>query len=185
MQIDTGTKILNKININQGVRQGCDLSLTLFNIYIEDLLRNWKHKVEAGIMLKRNLYLTHYSLQTTKYVQDSEDKLQKSVCFFKQLSKDHNLKISTNKTKIIVFKEKHLVHSKIKIGGSVLEQVKHINYLGCKLSLDGQPDFDKKINRFQNICGTIRKHLKKAHTETQEKFYKVIARPTLPYGSKT
>jgi hypothetical protein len=27
------------------------------HIYINDLLSNWKHNVEAGIMLKRNLYL--------------------------------------------------------------------------------------------------------------------------------
>jgi len=46
-------------------------------------------------------------------------------------------------------------------------------------------NFDKKINRFQGICGTIRKHLKKSDTETQMKFYKVVARPSLFYGSKT
>ena len=43
----------------------------------------------------------------------------------------------------------------------------------------------KKINRFQGICGTIRKHLKKTRTETQMKFYKVVARPSLLYGSET
>jgi len=58
-------------------------------------------------------------------------------------------------------KGKHLVRSKIEIDGSILEQMKQFNYLGCELSLDGEPDFDKKINRFQGICGTIRKHLKK------------------------
>jgi len=63
--------------------------------------------------------------------------------------------------------------------------VKQFNYLGCKLSLDGKPDFDKKINRFQGICSTIRKHLKKTRTETQMKFYKVVARPSLLYGSET
>jgi hypothetical protein len=57
--------------------------------------------------------------------------------------------------------------------------------LGCELSLDGQQDFDKKINRFQGIFGTIRKHLKKTRTETQIKFYKVVARPSLLYGSET
>jgi hypothetical protein len=44
------------------------------------------------------------------------------------------------------------------IDGSILEQVKQFNYLGCELSLDGEPDFDKKINRFQGICGTIIKY---------------------------
>jgi len=57
--------------------------------------------------------------------------------------------------------------------------------LGCELSLDGEPDFDKKINRFQGIWGTIRKHLKKPRKDTQIKFYKVVARPSLLYGSKT
>jgi len=60
----------------------------------------------------------------------------------------------------MAFKGKHLVYSKIELDGSVLEQVKQFNYLGCELSLDGETDFDKKINRFQGICGTIRKTLK-------------------------
>jgi len=45
-------------------------------------------------------------------------------------------------------------------------------HLGCELSLDGEPDFDKKINSFQRICGAIRTHLKKTRTDTQMKFYK-------------
>ena len=42
------------------------------------------------------------------------------------------------------FSRKHLVRSKIEIDGSILEQEKQFNYLGCELSLDGEPDFDKK-----------------------------------------
>jgi len=42
----------------------------------------------------------------------------------------------------------------------------------------------QKINRFQTICGTIRKHLKKPRTDSQMKFYKVVARPALLCGSE-
>ena len=35
------------------------------------------------------------------------------------------------------------------------------------------------------MCGTIRKHLKKTRTDTQVKFYKVVVRPSLLYGSET
>ena len=84
----------------------------------------------------------------------------------------------------MAFKGKHLVHSKIEIDGSILEEAKQFNYLGCELNSDGVQDFDKKVNRFQGICGTVRKHLKKTRTDTQMKFYKVVARPTLLYGSE-
>jgi len=35
------------------------------------------------------------------------------------MSKDYNLKISTDKTKIMVFKGKHVMRSKIEIDGSI------------------------------------------------------------------
>ena len=36
------------------------------------------------------------------------------------------------------------MRSKIEIDGSITEQVKQINYSGCELSLEGEPDVDKK-----------------------------------------
>jgi hypothetical protein len=54
-----------------------------------------------------------------------------------QVKNIYNLKISTYKTKIMAFKGKHLVQSKIEIDGSILEQVKQFNYLGCDLNLIG------------------------------------------------
>ena len=96
-------------------------------------------------MLKRNLHLNTLLFADDQVItQDSEDKLQKSVCILNQMSKDYNLKISTDTTKIMASKGKHLVRSKIEIDGSILEQVKQFNYLGCELSLDGKTDFDKK-----------------------------------------
>ena len=44
----------------------------------------------------------------------------------------------------MVFKGKHLSRSKTEIEGSILEQVRQFNYLGCELSSDGEPDFNKK-----------------------------------------
>ena len=61
----------------------------------------------------------------------------------------------------------------------------YFNYLECEQSLDGEPDFDQKMNRFQGICCTIRKHLKKTRKDTQMKVYKVVAIPSLLYGSET
>ena len=96
-------------------------------------------------MIKWNLFLNTLLFADDQIIiEDSEDKLQESVYILKQMYKDYNLKISTEKTKIMALKGKHLVRSKIEIDGSVLEKVKKFNYLECALSLDGEPDFDKK-----------------------------------------
>jgi len=95
-------------------------------------------------MLKRNLYLNTLLFAGDQVIiQDSEDKLQKSVYILNQMRQDYNLKISTDKTKFMAFKGKHLMRSKIEIDGSILEQVKQFNYFGCELSLDGDQDFGK------------------------------------------
>jgi hypothetical protein len=45
---------------------------------------------------------------------------------------------------------------------------------------------DIKLKKFQNICGTIQNSLRgKTRKDTQLKFYKVMATPTLLYGSET
>ena len=55
----------------------------------------------------------------------------------------------------MTFKRKHFVRSKIEIDGSILDQVKQFNYFGCELSLDSEPDFDKKNKQ---IPKNIRHH---------------------------
>jgi len=59
------------------------------------------------------------------------------------MNKDYSLKISADETKIMAFKGKLLLRSEIEIDGSILEEVKRFNYLGCERSLDCEPDFDK------------------------------------------
>ena len=69
-------------------------------------------------MLTSNLHInTLLFADDQVIIQDTEDKLQKSVYILHQLSKDYNLKISTNKTKIMALKGKHSVRSKIEIDG--------------------------------------------------------------------
>ena len=85
----------------------------------------------------------------------------------------------------MAFRGIHLIRSKIVIDGSIMEQVYQFNYLGCELSLVGEVDLDKKLNRFQHMYGTIRRYLKKTSMGAQVKLYKVTTRPTLLYWSET
>jgi hypothetical protein len=61
----------------------------------------------------------------------------------------------------MAFKGKFPVRSKINIDNCPLEQVRHFNYLGCDVTYDQDEDVNNKLHKFQNICGTIRRNLKK------------------------
>ncbi len=56
--IKVGINETDKILINKGVRQGCPVSLILFNIYIDDIIQNWKQIIYKGIKIsKENIKL--------------------------------------------------------------------------------------------------------------------------------
>jgi hypothetical protein len=68
------------------------------------------------------------------------------------------IKFSVQKAK--TFGGKQLVRIKIIINDAVLEQVSQFTFLGCDLSFDYDSDVENKLNRFQNMCGTIRRTLR-------------------------
>jgi hypothetical protein len=88
--------------------------ITLYKAYIKKPVfkstqeRKWKLKADPAIILKTDVAFDTLLLADDQLIiQDSEDKLQKSVHLFNLLSKDYNLKMSISKTKVMAFKGKH------------------------------------------------------------------------------
>jgi hypothetical protein len=118
-------------------------------------------------------------------IQKNEDGLQRSVHHLNQVCNQYNFKISLEKTKIMAFWGKHPIQSKIVLQDQSLEQVSYLNYLGCEISKENDRDIDKKLERFQMLCGSIHRTLKKkTRKETRLKFHKTVAIPALMYGSE-
>ena len=61
--------MLKKIELDMGVHQGCILSLCLFNLYAEYIMRNaGLEEVQAGIKIaRRNINNLRYVYDTTFY----------------------------------------------------------------------------------------------------------------------
>lgn len=56
------------------------MSLTLFSIHVEDLVRNWKTEVHQGIQMDRNCYMNVIMYADNVIIlQNSEDNLQRSI----------------------------------------------------------------------------------------------------------
>jgi len=91
--------------------------------------------------------------------------LQKAAYFLYNKSKEFNLEIATNKTKVFGFVGTDHLRAKIVINDETLEQVNQFTYLGCILSYQCSNDVEFKLAKFLQLIGTIKKTIfKKVRT---------------------
>ena len=88
--------------IMKGVRQGCILSLCLFNLYPEYILRNARlNETQAGIKIAgRNINNLRYADDTT-LMAEIEEELKSLLMKVKEESEKAGLKLNIQKTKIM------------------------------------------------------------------------------------
>jgi hypothetical protein len=86
----------------------------------------------------------------------------------------------------MAFEGKHPRRSKIVID-KIIEQVNHLNYLGCDVPYNYDADLQIKLNKFQYICVELSNapsQIKPEKTHNSN-FTKFMAVPTLLYGCET
>ena len=74
-RIKIGTLLSRHFRITKGLRQGCNMSPLLFNIYLDTALKNWRRKCSGmGIPINEKILFTlHYADDQIVLAQDSED----------------------------------------------------------------------------------------------------------------
>ena len=99
--VRTGHGTTDWFQIGKGVRQGCILSLCLFNFYAEYIMRNaGLEEAQAGIKIAgRNINYLRYADDTT-LMAESEEEL-KSLLKVKEESEKVGLKLNIQKMKIM------------------------------------------------------------------------------------
>ena len=88
--------------IGKGIRQGCILSLCLFNLYAEYIMRNTGlDEAQAGIRIaQRNIKILRRADDTT-LMAESEEELKNLLMTVKEESEKIVMKLSIQKTKIM------------------------------------------------------------------------------------
>lgn len=171
------------IKTNQGVKQGCPMSPALFSIYIDDVIRQWQEQLNINFKINDKALNTILFADDQVIFGNTEDELQLAVHKLNDIASNYNMKISEKKTKVMAFQGTNHLRCKIIINTKTIEQVNNFNYLGFNVSYCQKNDINIKINRFQGMCGTIRRTLKnKTLRTTQLKFYKTMAVPMLTYA---
>lgn len=150
------------------------------------MIRVWKPEIKPGIKIGNNYINNMLFADDQIIMQENEQDLQHSIHLLQKISKEYDLKISINKTKVMAWYGKHPMRIKIIVDDQPVEQVTSFVYLGCEISYSDDDDVKRKLHRFQYMCGTIRRTLRnKVRQETTMKFYKTMAVPVLMYGSET
>ena len=100
--VRTGHGTTDCFQIGKGVHQGCILSLCLFNLYAEYIMRNaGLEEVQAGIkIVRRHMSNLRYADDTT-LMAESEDELKALLMKVKEESVKVGLKLNIQKTKIM------------------------------------------------------------------------------------
>ena len=100
--VRTGHGTTDWFQIGKVVRQGCILSLCLFNLYAEYMIRNaGLEEAQAGIKIsRRNVNHLSYADDTT-LMAESEEELKSLLMKAKEESEKVGLKLNIQKTKIM------------------------------------------------------------------------------------
>jgi hypothetical protein len=96
------------------------------------------------------------------------------------------MKISTDKTKVMVCKGKEHIRSKICVYAKPIQQVSSFKYLGYNISYEKDVNISTKILNYNRAMGIINQIFKPSlvHKHTLIKICKTLARPIVMYGSE-
>jgi hypothetical protein len=176
------------MDIKRGVRQGCVLSPTLFNIYTEMIFReidNCKGVTIGGINITNLRYA-----DDTVLLAESEEELQSIVNKVNAAGKKYNMKMNSKKTKTMVMSKKEIkptIH--IYIDETCTEQVQQFIYLGQRFTNDARCDAEiarrieiarSAFRKMNSILTTRRNSI-----ETRKRLLKCYVWSTLLYGAET
>ena len=121
-KIRIGNDMSESLKIKRGVRQGCVLSPSLFNLYTEHIFRQIDEL--PGVKIgERNINNLRYADDTVLLAETEED-LQKIVDQVKRESESFGLLMNAKKTKTMVFsKSSNPPNTRIHIEGKLIEKV--------------------------------------------------------------
>ena len=137
--------------ITQGVRQGCPLSPVLFNLCLDEVTRIWLQKLKTSKYFKELIFNTLLFADDQFIISDTEDNLQKAFYLLYNMSKEYNLEIATEKTKVFSFIGTDHLRTKIITNDETPEQISQITSLSFSMSYQFSSDVEFKLAKFFTI----------------------------------
>ena len=80
-----------------------DISRLRVNLYLDEVITIWLQKLKLSKYFKELIFNTLLFADDQLIIADTEDNLQRAVYLLYSISKEYNLEIATDKTKVFGF----------------------------------------------------------------------------------
>ena len=137
-----------------GVRQGCLLSPTLFNIFLERIMTDALEDHEGSVSIGGRTITNLRFADDIDALAGKEEELVKLVNHLDKTSTTYGMEISAEKTKLMTNNTKG-ISSDIRIGGQKLETVQSFKYLGSVVTDEGSKQ--EILSRIAQTIGALSK----------------------------
>lgn len=130
--IRTGDAETKRIPVTSGIRQDDSLSSILFNLIMDEIIKEIKEAGKGFKMVKQGMKIVCY-VDDAVIISEDEDDLQKMLYKFETTAKKFGMKISVKKTEsLAISKERR--QCKLAVYNQSVNQVMRFRYLGINIT---------------------------------------------------
>ena len=149
-----------------GLKQGCNLSPALFNIFVNDIISNMNNIENDAPYLGTNQISCLSYADDLVLLSESKEGLQKSIDNLNSYSNKWFLEVNFKKTKCLTFSKgrKNKAHDYFKLGEQTIENCESYCYLGvifCRsgsMKMASKALYDKAYGAMFSLLRNINKH---------------------------
>ena len=189
-KIRVGQKLSPEISVEKGVRQGCVLSPTLFNLFLSDFEPFIKENCSMPVHIdEHNIMTCILWADDILLISETKQGLQYQLDQLSIYCKSNEITVNADKTKCICFNSSgRLIRNCLNIDGNILEDVKSIRYLGFVITSNGSVNeglVDLR-NRAKNAYYKLRRDLGSAFKKNVSlalQLFDILIKPIMLYAS--
>ena len=178
-------QLLTDQTVRKGVKQGCTLLPWLFNVFMDNVVREARRECIREVVLSTGTVGLLMFADDMVMIAETEEALQHNVEAMNEALVRWDLKVNWKKSKVMRVARKR-EECQVRIGDEQLEQVDTMKYLGVMISGDGsmQREVEARVGCAPQVIGVLNQAIlgrRELNKQTKLKVVNATVMPVLMY----